>query len=268
LIRSSDDFGDIPGFLNLRTTKLLLFREDSFDAATRVRRGRLYSTDDNQPQRWRPNVNVTGEPFTDWRELITFQTIPWKSITRNEHFRRTQLALGIQGAYGLWDVVLVERSAAGYDLLTLRAKSSFIPLPEATELAIAPERMNIVQGTIDSAIDAALRQAATATIDACRDAAVAAVAAWLEPQAREEDSFLKKDLGDLTKTLQNRTSTPPAIVIGTASSINRLHSRGKTNAQAQHGTRPNEEADGEAAISMLGLLLRELSKEAPALTSI
>ena len=256
IIRSASDQAEIPAAENLQVAPLL-FREDTFDPVTRVRRGRLYWNDlGTQPRKWH-NVMGNLDPTAPADVyLCTYAPAHWAVVRGDLQSAGTQLALGVGSAYSVWDVVMVERIAGRADLLTLRARSTLGLLPQANELAISDHSRERVQKAITAAVDASHRLLADATVDACRHAAVAAVGAWLYPEVG--DRALHRDLGDLLKMVEDRAAEKPVVVLNVGRILARLHSRTKPNEQAARGVRINEDADGEAAISMLGLLLREL----------
>lgn len=264
IIRNASDQESIPVVENLHVAPLL-FREDTFDPVTRVRRGRLYRNDrGTQPRKWR---NVMGNPDPTAPAdvyLCTYAPAHWAVVNGYPQSAGAQLALGAGSACSVWDVVMVERITGRADLITLRARSTLGLLPAASELAISDHSRERVQKTIAAAVDASHRLLPDATVDACRHAAVAAVGAWLHPELG--DRALHKDLGDLLNMLEGRSVEKPAVVLNVGRILARLHSRTKPNEQAARGVRINEDADGEAAISMLGLLLREL-RVRPAITA-
>jgi len=242
---------------NLYVAKLM-FREDSFDPVTRIRRGRFYQRINSlQPMTWK---GIRG--FVDGRgpldeRLFTFAPATWRSIAPDIRPMKARVVLGLQDAFSVWDVVMVERMAGRSELITLRARSTLGLLIDAHELCIPPDSRADVQAAIDAAVNASHRLVADATVDAARQAAVAALRAWLEPDLGP--SILEQDLGAILKSLETKSAErKPQVVINIGLTLARLHSRTKINERARLGIRGNEDADGECAIAMLGLLLREL----------
>lgn len=259
IIRSSADIRAIPVNENISTAPYL-FREEFFEPVTRIRRGKLYLRNEGgQPRQW---CLVSGVPPPHKIDVHTFQPAVWRGVAGDAKPGRTQLALGVQDAFSLWDVTLAERVVGRTDLLTLRARSTFGLLPEVEELAIPADSIQKVRKGIQGAVDAAHRHMADATIDACRHAAVAALAAWTKGGLEAEVE--KLDLGKLLDSIANHSEGKRySVVINAGKIIARLHVRTKPNAFASHGSRDNEDADGETAISVLGILLRELRQPFP-----
>ena len=65
------------------------------------------------------------------------------------------------------------------------------------------------------------------------------------------------------QSFTNAANPAPSIAINIAEIIGRLHSWTKPSERAPYGLRENDEDEGESALSMLGLLLKELYREAP-----
>ena len=232
----------------------LVFREDSFDPVTRIRRGRLYrSNGGTQPSLWK---YVQGDPsgVSQDSRLFTFQSVTWAAIGDGVPYSRARLALGAADSFGTWTIVMAERISVGCDLFTLRSQSTFGLLPTADELAIPLDEKRRIQEGIDSAVDAAHRQLPDATIDACRHAAVVALSAWgrnFIPGDKQHS-----DLGNLLNLAEKNVAA--GVMVSCGRIIQRLHSRTKPNERRKYGLRPNEDFDGEAATNILGLFLREL----------
>lgn len=116
----------------------LVFREDTFDAVTRLRRGRFYERGEgSQPQHWQvrdPTHVFTGSPFSV--RLYGFRA--WPALN-NLHIGVTPsiVALGARTAFSVWRVIDVERTATGEDLVTLKARGSMGLLPEL-DMSVVP----------------------------------------------------------------------------------------------------------------------------------
>ncbi|WP_444505461.1 hypothetical protein [Burkholderia sp. PR2] len=115
---------------------------------------------------------------------------------------------------------------------------------------------NGIRRQIDRVSDAEHRQGPEAIIDACRYAAPAAIGLWLS--GRESDErFRAVDLNEHIKHLE-RNPSPMALLINAAKVIARLHARLKPNEEFSRGARRLTEADAEAALASMSLVLREL----------
>ncbi len=231
-----------------------VFREDSFDPVTRVRRGRLYRAPGVQPQMWRVHLhaNIQGPGQTVSMSLHGFDS---NYLASDHHrFSNALIALGSVDAYTLWRVVGVERIVTGEDLLTLRARSSLGTLPELIESKVPADQLGKVRETLDKLAESAYRAGPESIVDRAKDAAQWAVGTWLAVQ-RNDPNFRKKDLGKLAAALDGEAT---AVLQGVSKALARLHARGKPNVQEEKGSRDVTEDDAEFALATVGLLLREI----------
>ena len=265
IIFGTDDWAKIPAGGDLRYAKLV-FREDSFDPVTRIRRGRFYVGLDMSPQEWhvQPHPAYANEEVNRrdvngniTKRLCGFQI--WNVDPRNRtSFSKTVVALGIADARTLWNVVGIERISTGEDLITLRSRSSLGTLPEVRVEVIPEEGRDLVIERLDKVADAAYRAGPESIVDRCRDVTQAMLGAWLadklgNPKLRTED------VGDLLRRMQaDEVLKANTVLISAANIVARLHARAKPNEQVKRGGRPLNEADGECGLALVGTLMREL----------
>lgn len=260
LVKQEDEIR-IPSSINLYAHPLLLFREDSFDPVTRIRRGRLYESLPTQPNQWfvQPHPAYTEEvgfrrDQAGWlqKDLHGFRAwSAWEQLPKDLRF--PLLALGALNAFTLWRIVDVERTVSGEDLLTLRARGALGILPELNEIAIPEDARSRVLETISKLSDAAYRAGPESVIDRARDVAQWCLGVWLAVK-RDNAKWRLEDLGSLAKNVPDDR----AVLKSVAHTIARLHSRGKPNEQERYRTRPLVEGDAEFALAAIGELLREL----------
>jgi hypothetical protein len=231
----------------------LLFREDSFDAVTRIRRGRLYRATPSRPERWKVSTNHElpdqGRPDV---YVFAFDSDLVGDIGREAD--KKLIALGVTEAYTLWRIVHAERIVTGETLLTLRARSSLGILPELNEAAIPIDGKEKVIETLGKLTEAAYRAGPESIIDRARDVAQWSIGSWLAH--REDDPKLR--LIDLWELAGKVPEIDFAVVRNTGRSLARLHARNKPNVQEEKGTRAVTEDDAEYALAAVGLLLREM----------
>ncbi|MHB1301421.1 MAG: hypothetical protein ACYCY8_11220 [Burkholderiales bacterium] len=246
-------------------TAQMVFREDIFDPVTRVRRGRFYINPGQQPQEWHVHIHpaFTFESGVDTqgniiKRLNTFRRWFAPPELQRETGKRI-VALGASGSFTLWKLVGIERIVTGEDLFTLRARSPLGVLPEI-QPDLVPDNGRIqVLETMEKVIETAYRSGPESVIDRCRDAAQASLGVWMN--GRLNDSTVRRiDLGDQIKKLEGleEFKDRPVVLIGVGKTLSRLHARCKPNEQMRREGRIPVEDDAESAISMLGLLYREL----------
>lgn len=242
----------------------LVFREDFFDAVTRIRRGRFYVNPGTQPQEWHVQTHPAFKEEVGQRDfqgnmvkrLYTFQL--WSAFSELRSSASPRLvALGFANAFTLWKVVDIERIVTGEDLVTMRARSPMGVLPELSPNAIPSVGRDKVLETTEKVVDAAYREGPEAIVERCRHAAQAALGLWMDARYGEE-KWRTVDLGQqATRLATEPNDTKPVVVANTASTLARLHVRAKPNEQILYGSRILVEEDSEAAINLLGLMFRE-----------
>jgi len=256
-IVDSESYRSIPGTDDLMKAKLV-FREDSFDPVTRIRRGRFYFNPGSQPVRWyaHPHTFLPTQALQEM-QLITYQR--WRAGKElNQGQGYGLIALGISNAYTLWRVVDVERISTGDDLVTLRARTSLGLLPELLDGAIPERGRQHINSLIEKVSQAAYRAGPESVIDRCRDASQACIGLWLAERI-ENENVRTLDLSPLLDRVEKELppNALPLVLLSTGRIIARLHAR-KPNEQLKKDLRENVEGDAEAALANLGLLLREI----------
>jgi hypothetical protein len=240
----------------------LVFREDSFDPVTRIRRGRLY-VNRKAAHVW-DQVNIDNGMhlynWGNWKPDASYE--PWKPDTNFEKFNSLNIQIGGEGLETKWRIVGLEKITIGHVLLTMRATSLLGVIPELAN-AITDKDGNVIdkkpiRESLDSLVDAFHRQQATSTVDMARETARVILRWWCG------DLVEKMDLTDAIKGIpKNRYMAQHASHI-----LAKLHSRGKSSEQerqAEKGSplRPVIEEDAECAVNLVGLLLREIGWAAP-----
>jgi len=240
-----------------------VFREDTFDAVTRVRRGRIYQAGNTQPVDWHVQTHpaydfeVGQRDHGSWliKKLDTFH-IYGQLATKARGNPNLVVAIGTGDAVSLWSIVSVERNFVGEDFVTLRARSTFGVLPALANSQIPRNSIERVSETVSKVADAAFRESSISVIDRCRDAAQVILGAWLAQQ-RRDPKLAVRDLSDLVK--QTEKHHPDRVVLCSAAKIlARLHARGKPNEQLKRKIRTPNDADAEVAIGLVGTILREV----------
>lgn len=239
-----------------------VFREDSFDTVTRVRRGRLYQPYGNQ----QPNsVTTAGHPHMDTashslvggrnRSLFTF--MPCTELLNLPAGGAGQLLLiGRDRGVTAWRVIQSEVAISEDVIVTLKAQSAFGVLPELAWSAIPSEHRSSVKSAVDRVLDSAFRETPISLIDQCRNALSVVLSRWLVAHSGDT-SHVAKDLGKLVSSL-HEVKPPKECAAAVAHVVARLHSRGKSNEQTTKALRLPVEEDAELCLHTLGFVLREL----------
>lgn len=263
LIETPDDWRSLPQDV-LHTPFPWVFREDSFDPVTRIRRGRLYQTFNNsQPHQW--PVSAHPLDFEGVREVAARRQLvmslytysPCDALTtREDRGRGLLLALGSGRAASAWRVVLVETLIDRDVMVTLKAVSAMGIIPELDKSKIAKSNWKSVDQAIDRVLDSAFRETATSVIDQCRNAIQVILARWMLQEGADA-KVLEKDLGEVCSTVASKPFLKHAAR-DAGNIVRLLHSRGKANVQEIGNLRlPNDE-DAEISIQAVAFVLREV----------
>jgi hypothetical protein len=265
LIENDDDWNRLPtGFY--QTPTAWVFREDSFDAVTRTRRGRLYASQIGAGQ---PNaLRVSRHPYegfhglnagADGRNVKTMFTFHacTELIARPDRGRGCTIALGSQNAASTWRIIDSEFLANGCVLITLKSLSAFGMIPNLNVSKVNPEFKAAVSQAMDRVLNSAFRETPISVIDHCRNAMTVLISCWLVQDKGRDRSVMVEDLGPIA-TLISKPPYDMGCLANLASLVARLHSRGKGNEQHRHGVAAPVEEDAQLAIEALGFTLREI----------
>jgi hypothetical protein len=237
----------------------IVFREDSFDPVTRVRRGRFYQSSVGLPVsghnvRRHPVYGAAGALAGGapdglcTRQLFTFEQVQGRPL---------QEMVAIGSSNSLWRVIGAEAITTGEYLVTLKARHGLGILPQLNS-DIAPRRgREKVIETVEKLVDSAYRETPGSIVDRARDAAQWCLGTWADAKWPNE-SLLHTDLGDLIASIDKRDNKP-IVILSALRIIARLHARGKPNEQEKRSLRPLMEADAEFALAAMGLLLWEFN---------
>lgn len=245
------------------TVEQIIFREDSFDHVTRVRRGRLYIGGPRGDASWPEGRVDSGfyhpyhrpAPGQSWTPDASYTA--WQPQVKPDSLHGQVVWVGDLGFETAWRVIDIERTMIGHLLLTLRAISLVGVLPELATTITNKSGINVdakpVREALDSLVDALHKQQPTPIVDVARETARVILSAWSSP-----DTY-GADLGEVIKKLPDEKR----LAIWASSIVNRLHPRGKSaerEAQKSRGEilRPVLTEDAETSVHLVGLLLREV----------
>lgn len=262
-IESPDGWNHLPSSI-CSTPFVWIFREESFDPVTRIRRGRLYEVyQATQPHTWPVQAHPTDyegirqvaaggglrkELYTYW-QCQAISALP-------DSGRGATLALGMGRATSAWRVIQVETLVDDDVLVTLKALSAYALLPEINVAVIGEEHRQPVLRAVERVLDSAFRESPISVIDHCRNAAQVVLSRWLV-HAGDGIDVLGKDLDQICRAVDRDPHRKHASR-DAANIVRLLHSRGKANKQEVEGLRLATEEDAELSIQALGFLIREV----------
>lgn len=244
----------------------LIFREDSFDPTSRIKRGRIYRRDGgSQPQNCTTYPHPArqteilaqqslGAVFTKY--LVVFYPHQIAHEVKASKTYSPIVILGTTQAYSLWRIVDIERVHNGEELITLRSVRSMGSLPELLTESLPPEdKTKIIQAAETLASDVH-KAAPTSMVDRARDVCAVAIAAYLSTKNAPSSTA---DLAELSKKVENLPDPNGRYIVANAARIVALlHARSKPSEKAKRPMREIMEQDAELAVACVGVILCDL----------
>lgn len=263
LIQTESDWTKMPEGLHQNPHRWV-FREDSFDPVTRIRRGRVYQSYGNtQPN----SVVVYRDPSPEVLGKAAHPALH-TSVQMFRYVAATSLLVVPNKAYGMpfvvgsgqgisiYTIVQIESLLTGDVLVTLKQRSALGVIPELNDPVVAEGSLKVVRLAIERAVNSALRETAVSVVDQCRNAIATILGHYLAAEHPDRaDKMIGSELAPLAKLMMDEKKE----VCGSAALIvARMHSRGKSNEQHVKGVREPDEDDAQFAVHALGLIMREI----------
>lgn len=240
----------------------LIFREESFDPITKIRRGRVYRINESQPVTWRvQDASRKDLKYTAWangaaQELeTTSYNIDSLSYLRNLQ-SLPKIVLGEAPFQTNWKILAIETQFDGKPLITIKALSSFGTMPELITNQIPTLSKAKLINAVENVEAVANRLGSVETVDACRSA----LSIVLGALAGDLTLDLGAGIARRIKSNQERNNKGNGqdLVTHSADIVRRLHSRGKPNEEVKLNTRPVSDEDANLALKCLWFILVEL----------
>jgi len=259
IIESPDDWKALP-----RPSEAfgLVFREDSFDAVTRTRRGRLYQKKDGtQPEQHTVSAHphdrglIPGYDKATRKSMFVYMSC-FDILQKPNQGQGLVIALGSSRGASAWRIVQTEALYSGAVMVTLKALSAYGILPDLNIEKVEERFRPAVAQALARVLDSAFKESPGSVVDNCRDAMQAILSSWLA-QNGSADAVIGNELAKVAATVE--ASPHEKICVGNLGKVcAKLHSRNKSNAQRQKGYRPIVEEDAELALQAVGFTLRDL----------
>lgn len=246
---------EIPERVDLQSVPYI-FWDESYDPISRIRKGRIFENDKNQPQCWKisrhPALNNAVNDMGN--SLLTYKEFNFFSKLDSEKIIDPCVIMGTSNHFTIWTVVDAEGSISGEVVLYLKSRKVIGALPKINYSLISDsKRRDQVQEKLELLYQDLKSAVPDSVVDRCREAISAAGNAYLiENEYVQETS----DLGRVATNLSNCAKLH--IAGNQASTLAKLHSRTKHSEQSSRGTRSVSEQDAEFAVHSLGLILVEL----------
>jgi hypothetical protein len=241
-----------------------VFVDEGYDPTSRVRKGRLFMRyGDIQPHEWhvKPHpldsteqIKAANANGVIQKTLGTYSEFNLSSHLKQKRIDRPLFLLGNETEFTIWSLVDAEATVSGEPLVYLKARKIFGALPTLIIDAVTPEHFDRVKVKLDTLAEDLYRAGPESVIDRCREAATAALSAYLQQHGHTTPG---NDLGKLAAAY-DKAFPQNQVIAGQAQTIARLHSRGKNAEQEKRDVRPPTEADAELAVQAIGVILRDL----------
>jgi hypothetical protein len=234
-----------------------IFREDFFDSITKIRRGRVYKAQDNQPHTWHIQDNGRSDLASEsWSsgtaqktDVVFYQRSGLTQLRNATQY--PSVIIGKDPFITIWRIIDIEYSITDTPMLTLKSFRSFGAIPRIIENNIPPDIKMVLLTALEKVENSSNRLGPTDVVDRCRDA--------LSIVFGQQSGNLKVDLGKAIAAFENRNGKrEESLVSWSGRIVNRLHPRGKPNEQNAKGLRDISEEDAQLALRCLWLVLVEL----------
>lgn len=242
----------------------LIFREDSYDSVTRVRRGRFYERNTSQPVQWHvySHPALAGErryenfQGTIGKDLATFHACPVSTKYFDQIEGQPLVVIGNESRVTIWTVVSTEITLTREEVVSLRQRSTFGALPEMSWDKVPEQGKEQIKNTLSVLAKEIFSAGPESVIDRARDIGSAILATYLVDRKLATG---KEDLGRLVSILAAQPrSDRPNICLNGGDILAILHPRAKPSEQAKRPLRAVREQDAELAVQLVGTMLCDL----------
>lgn len=262
LIEKELDWNDLPRGMGQDPFRWI-FREDSFDAVSRTRRGRLYQPWGNQqphdmpvcPHPYDALSGLQPQPSQRPRKRIHVYVTCSDLLNRPGKGLGEILALGTAQAVSAWRIVQIEMVASRAVMVTLKSLSAFGILPAVDEAKIRAEFRPAVAQALNRVLDASFRESPISVIDQCRNAVTVLISRWLAQQ-NHGDFIIERDLAEVARIVGEKPYEK-FCASNLGKTVALLHPRGKSNEQIPKNLRFPVDEDAELALHAVGFLVRD-----------
>ena len=266
LVNGTDPSGSksLPGGPDHNGYKLL-FREDSFDPVTRLRRGRLYRTESRKT--WYTTVHPLGDPQAGGIQkvaalVLNKDLMSYSSTHPRELFAKHPIVpyfidLGFQMSFTRWRLINIENISTGEELLTLKATSFLGSLPELIDEQIPDAYRNAIRERMERLSNVFGIGDSTTIIDLCR---ALASHVMIARNLEFDGNYKPKELADAADWFESKNSDKALYKIPNCARIlARLHTEHKPISEITGQFRLLTEQDANLALNCVSTILCDLN---------
>jgi hypothetical protein len=242
----------------------LVFREDSFDPITKIRRGRVYKEEIGNNQPWRVHdIARTDLKRVQWAqgEAQELDVTSYSADFLTQLRQMTSLPKVILGKiphHTYWKILSIETQYDGNPLLTLKAISNFGTVPELVINQVPEVAQKPIQDALENVEVAANRLGPIETVDACRNALSIVFGALAENTTLDLGLGISHRIKENQSKSKNPNANGQDLITQNADIVRRLHPRGKASEKEKYQTRAISQEDANLALNCLWFVLVEL----------
>lgn len=240
---------------------IILFREDTFNTSSRVRRGRLYKAGSSQPHLWHvhphPLIPIEEEKAvqndgTIPKTVNAFNSFRLRSYLKEKKIDDPIFLLGTETGFTIWALIDIETSVFGEEVVALKARKSIGALPKVNRDEILNVGGENAIELLEKLEEEIFNAGPESLVDRAREATAAVLSVYLQKHAGIK-------LGnDLAKLAGEAEKLNLYVVANSARIIARLHTRSKNAVHEIHDPRRLTEQDAEFAVQAVGVILCDL----------
>jgi hypothetical protein len=242
----------------------LVFREDSFDPITKIRRGRVYKEEIGNNQLWRVHdIARTDLKRVQWDkgEAQELQATSYSADPLTQLRQMTSLPKVILGKtphHTYWKILSIETQHDGKPLLTLKAISNFGTAPDLVINQVPEIAQKPIQDALENVEVAANRLGPIETVDACRNVLSIVFGALAEDTTLDLGQGISHRINTNKVGTKNSKANGQDLITHNAEIVRRLHPRGKASEKEKYQTRAISQEDSNLALNCLWFVLIEL----------
>jgi hypothetical protein len=237
----------------------LVFIENDFDPIARIKRGKLYSFDNeiSQPVNIYPYQAFSGIfQIQATSAQLSVQAYKFNSYHLTKYFnpRKTFFIFGNSRFETRWRILTIDSSVTNEEVYLLQEVNSIGAIPSLDKNNIPTLSYQELEKEYNSLL-AELNSSPESVIDHCRDMATSLLTAISGKTDKQE----RIDLGKLISSIDEKYK----LIKSSAEIINRLHPRRKPNEIERLGLNNLTRAEADFAIQCIFQIIREMKWDLP-----
>lgn len=167
-------------FAHVNPSLAPLFREDFFDATTRIRRGRFYVPESPNIRQW-PANQVNHHPYAQpvVGMPLHYDMEAYGPLRPERPGVKSVVFLGGVNYATAWRIIAAERLFNSETLFTLKSTNTLGTLPDIMEDALPADRRKEILAGLERVADVAHNHMPVPIVDVCREFVRVMLATWL-----------------------------------------------------------------------------------------